>query len=477
MPGLPVVSRRQLLLGVGAVAAAAVAGCAGVEPQPRQHVHTVASLLAASPFYIAHRGSGDNWTEHTMQAYQESVAHGMAAIEVSVNATSDGVFVCHHDTNLRRSAGDERKISELSFSELSTIAVDARKWLGPAAAPQAIPQLRDVLDAMAGTHVIFLEDKQGTNTTALLDLMDQYPDSTNHLIWKQSSKGAHTAQVKSRGYRVWGYFDADQRATFADVVPALDLAGLSVDADDDAYRELVAMGKPVIAWEVHTRSQRDRLAALGVQGMMCSNILYVREERPGATSDAFGTGLRAAGDLPWALDKGWGVQPALDPGAGTISLGMDSHASYVMGSLSPWSAESAILTVELCWPVWPPELGETAGLAFGQASDEPYLIHQPAAVAGYHLLLHPDGELVLHSRRAGQGEGTRLASVATRAVESGEWVSLTVRLDAAGVEVSRSGEAEWKLRVEDAGHRGGYLSLCKNYPAAKPVAFRSVSIS
>lgn len=481
LTGRKALSRRHLLLGVAALAASVTtSGCSSRAELPRQaqapQVHTVTSLLSESPFYVAHRGSGDNWTEHTMQAYMESAAHGMKAIEVSVNATSDGVLICHHDTTLRRSAGDDRKISQLTLSELTAIRVDARKWLGPAAAPQPIPELRDVLDALAQTHVIFLEDKQGTNTKALLDLMDEYPDSTEHLIWKQSSKGAHTAEVKSRGYRVWGYFDADQRGTFAAVVPSLDLTGLSVDAADDDYRQLVAMGKPVIAWEVHTRSQRDRLAGVGVQGMMCSNILYVLSETPSATADAFSSGLRAAGDLPWALDKGWSTQPAIDADAGTLVLGMDSHASYSMGSLSPWAGESITITADMCWPVWLPDAASNAGVAFGQGSDVPYLIDQPAAVAGYHLLLHRDGKLALYSRREGQEQGTLLASVPTRALEPKEWVSLSVHINTSSVEVSRRGEAGWLARVQDSEHRGGYVSLCKNYPAPMPVAFRSISL-
>ena len=132
------IARRQFLGFAAAGAVLGVTGCSacpgnpaasGATPRPRPAIvpaasaakefvtagavaapgdtgpFTVASLLAAPSFFVAHRGSGDNWPEHTMRAYKGSAAAGLKAIEVSVSATSDGVLVCHHDLNTQRVTG------------------------------------------------------------------------------------------------------------------------------------------------------------------------------------------------------------------------------------------------------------------------------------------------------------------------------------------------------------------------------------
>ncbi|MGN5734306.1 glycerophosphodiester phosphodiesterase [Arthrobacter psychrochitiniphilus] len=438
---------------------------------------TVEQLLLQSPFYVAHRGSGDNWTEHSMEAYSESAAHGVGALEVSVSATLDGVFICHHDTTLRRLTGDPRKISQVPFAEVGALRLDARQWLGSAAPLRPIPTLEEVLDKFASSHVIFIEDKQGTNTEALLDFMDTFPVSTEHFVWKQSARGAHTAAVHKRGYKIWGYFDVDQANMFAAVVPTLDWVGLSVDADDTLFRQLVDHGKPVIAWEVHTRSERDRLTALGVQGMMCSNVLYVCSAVASSNEDAFATGLRAAGDLPWALDKGWGTQPQLAADTGTISLKWPGNSSYLLGSLSPVKRQHYTLSAQLCWPAWLPGEHHHAGLAFGQEADWPYLLGTASAASGYHLVLQAGGTLELYSRQAGEVAGTMLGSVSTAKLQAREWVVLRVQIDPEGIRISRDDDPRWVLQVLDRKYRGGYLSVCKNYPQPLPVEFREIVIA
>ena len=488
---LPAPSRRRFLaLGAAAVAGTALTACREGRSRgevgdflhpttgaPTDDGHTVSALLAETPFYVAHRGSGDNWTEHTMEAYSQAVAHGLKAIEVSVNATSDGVFICNHDTTLARLSGDPRKISQTPFASLAEVAVDARQWLGPAAQLEPIARLKDVLDKFAGSHVIFIEDKQGTNTESLLNLMDSYANPTEHFVWKQSARGAHTATVRSRGYRVWGYFDADQEPLFEAVLPTLDLAGLSVDATEETFRRLVAYGKPVIAWEVHTRSMRDRLQAVGVQGMMCSNVVYVQATMPLSTHDAFSTGLRAAGDLPWVTDKGWEIQPIINSAEASLRISTAANASYILGSLCPVRHDRYTLTVELRWPEQLPPSSEHAGFAFGQKSDEAYRVHIPSSVAGYHLILRPDGEIILFSRQAGETEGARLVSVMTRPIQAGEWVSLSVHISPQGIQASRGNNPQWTVQTPDTSYRGGYLSLGKNYVAPVPVEFRAITVT
>src|SRR5699024_9781688 len=140
---------------------------------------------------------------------------GAQAIEISVHMSADGVFVCHHDTNLKRMTGVDREIATVTYRELTQIKNDARSWLGPAAEPQPIPALRDVLDQFAAKYVMFIEDKTGSHARELLNLLDSYPNPTKHFVWKQTAASEQFKLARQRGYKVWGYFIDNKDGAFA----------------------------------------------------------------------------------------------------------------------------------------------------------------------------------------------------------------------------------------------------------------------
>lgn len=471
-----VLSRRNaLILGASGLF---LAGCTPARPAAEAPpVHTVASLFAQDRFLVAHRGSGDNWPEHTMQAYAQSAQLGVSALEVSVNSTRDGVLVCHHDQGTLRSTGLDRKIAELDYAELGGLRVDARAWLGPATPLEPIPKLREVLDRFAASHVIFIEDKQGTNTDSLLDLMDSYPDSTEHFVWKQPASALQVKAAAKRGYKTWGYFMPDAIPRLAELADRFDYLGVFYTSDDATISRVVAYGKPVLCWEIHTRAARDRVTGLGVQGLMCSNVPYLMSSEAAETRDRFSTGTRAAGDLPWTIEKGWNAQPVIDAASASVLLASDQNFSYRLGSMGPIKREVHTLAFEMCWPTELPSDQLHAGIAFGQQDDTPYRVLVPSTVGGYHLIIRPGGELVLYRRDPGTPAGTRLQSIMTAPVRAGEWIRFAVEVTPASVRFSRLDGAGWSGMTMDREYRGGYFSLCKDYPDPVPVQFRNIRVS
>lgn len=72
---------------------------------------------------VAHRGvvTGDV-LENSLQSLELTIARGYSHVEVDVRLTKDGVPVCHHDPDLKRSLGVDAKISALTLAELRAIA-------------------------------------------------------------------------------------------------------------------------------------------------------------------------------------------------------------------------------------------------------------------------------------------------------------------------------------------------------------------
>ncbi len=96
-----------------------------------------------TPLIIGHRGASAIAPENTAVAFREAIAAGADGIEFDVRLTRDGVPVVIHDSTLRRTGGLQRRVSELTWSELEQ--VDAGSWFDPRFAHARVPRLEELL--------------------------------------------------------------------------------------------------------------------------------------------------------------------------------------------------------------------------------------------------------------------------------------------------------------------------------------------
>ena len=73
-------------------------------------------------FYgFVHSGGDEIETENTLEAFKYSSDLGFVYIETDVQATKDGKVVIFHDSNLRRLAGLNKKVNELTLEEIRSV--------------------------------------------------------------------------------------------------------------------------------------------------------------------------------------------------------------------------------------------------------------------------------------------------------------------------------------------------------------------
>ena len=73
---------------------------------------------------VAHRGASARHRESSPEAFEAAIADGADAVETDVRRSADGVFVCHHDETLKRTAGLDAAVSDVTFDELRQLAPD-----------------------------------------------------------------------------------------------------------------------------------------------------------------------------------------------------------------------------------------------------------------------------------------------------------------------------------------------------------------
>lgn len=93
---------------------------------------------------ISHRGASAYAPENTLKAFALAVEMGSHDFEFDVHMTKDGILVVHHDFDLKRTAGAEVRITDLTYAELKkyNVAATFRRDKGF----QYVPRLEEVMD-------------------------------------------------------------------------------------------------------------------------------------------------------------------------------------------------------------------------------------------------------------------------------------------------------------------------------------------
>jgi glycerophosphoryl diester phosphodiesterase len=100
-----------------------------------------------SPVPVAHRGLFRHAPENTLPAFAACLDLRLG-FEVDIRRSKDGHLVCVHDDTLTRTAGDPRKVADLTLAELRQL--DAGKLFDPAFAGERVPTLDEVFALAAG---------------------------------------------------------------------------------------------------------------------------------------------------------------------------------------------------------------------------------------------------------------------------------------------------------------------------------------
>lgn len=110
----------------------------------------------------AHRGlHREGLPENSMAAFREALDAGYG-IELDIHLTKDGDLAVIHDTSLKRTAGADVKITDLTVDELSNYHLEGTE--------ETIPTFHQVLDLFAGKAPLIIELKaDGSNQQQLVD--------------------------------------------------------------------------------------------------------------------------------------------------------------------------------------------------------------------------------------------------------------------------------------------------------------------
>jgi glycerophosphoryl diester phosphodiesterase len=435
---------------------------------------TVRSWAATrgTPFYIAHRGAGDVYPEHSMPSYRAAVDMGAQCLEVSVNMTSDGVLVCLHDLTYDRTTTGKGAVADQPSSVLAGIGV-RQPQLGPAWTQPPLPEvprLETVLAEFGGKVVICLEAKDDRAYPSMMAMVTRMK-LLDSVIVKAYHASVRIPEAKAAGLPVFAYLSpADMTVATIDAATARldrnDLLVLPYDTGDyvtyhpDAIiASAKAHGVPLVVYPIHRRADAAHYFKLGVSGAVTSDYGYVSTDTAAATSDNWASKRISAGEKPKMPDSRSlaGAWTALNE----LTLGSEDKRQFVtLGQLCPIADAASQYQVKFSasWDRLPADPSAVLSLAFCHLDDR-YYEDGLSLSDGYHATMSPDGTLRLY-RHGPSAPDELLGEARTQPVQAGQWATLRLDVSPQAL-IWRRGDLpdSEQVVVHDSTVRGGYLSI------------------
>lgn len=251
---------------------------AEVRPFPTGY-SSVSTMLAASPFYVAHHGGNDNWPEMSLHAYTQAGFWGAPAFELSLARTSDGVWFGLHDDTLDRTSGTTNFVaSEHTWAEVQAYQITAAFTDDTSQPTRPYMRWEEIIAAYYSSHVIFVDPKHATNyREELLDMMDALSGTpTDRFVAKYFGVASLWAQsARARGYKTWGYFYEANLTDIPTFQGYYDILGMEYGASQSTWDAITAYGKPVIGHIVGSTTQANAALTKGADGLMVEGVKQV----------------------------------------------------------------------------------------------------------------------------------------------------------------------------------------------------------
>lgn len=238
----------------------------------------ITKAMAVETGITAHRGGSQSAPENTLEAVEAAVEELADYAEIDVQESADGVVVLCHDATLKRTAGINKKVSELTYEELE--ALDAGSWFSGKYAGVRIPTLNQVMDYAKGKIDLNIEIKNQGNASQLPEkvlslvkdheMQEQCVITSTNLNYlrriKELQPEIKTGYILSAAYG--NYFTDD----------AIDFISIrSSFVTEEVMKKSHEAGKTVHAWTVNQREELERMRVLGVDNVITDNPVMARE--------------------------------------------------------------------------------------------------------------------------------------------------------------------------------------------------------
>ncbi len=233
----------------------------------------------AQPTIIAHRGSSFVAPENTVAAAKLAWQQNADAVEVDIYLSKDNRIVVMHDSNTKRTTGQDYKIAETSSEILRTL--DAGLWKSEQYKGEKIPFLEEMIATVPDGKKMVIEIKCGVEVLPALKMVVNQSGKKKQLVFIAFGWETILATKKlfPKNECFWLSSSANdvQAKLNGKDIRKLDGINLGYKIIDEKVA-LQAKNKKLdlLAWTVDDPREAKRLAALGVKAITTNKPDLIR---------------------------------------------------------------------------------------------------------------------------------------------------------------------------------------------------------
>lgn len=259
-----------VIVSAAIVAAAVVLGISNPE--------SIRSLDASSVVVAAHRGASIDTPENSMAAFEKAIELKADQIELDVHQTKDGVVVVTHDANIKRIAGVDKNVYDLTLAEIKSY--DVGSWFDPKFSYLRVATLEEVLELCKGKIDLQIEIKPTGNE----------PDFEQHVI----------DVVRKHGFEkncVLGSLNAETLKKCKELAPDIETLYIMVTAsgklqdntfadafsieetnvDPGMIRGIHDAGKSCYVWTINKDDNIANLLDASIDGIVTDDVVLIQK--------------------------------------------------------------------------------------------------------------------------------------------------------------------------------------------------------
>ena len=208
-----------------------------------------------------HRGAAALALENTLKSFKKAYDCGATAIEFDVRLTKDGVPIVVHDENLRRLAGIDAEVSNLTLNEIKKV-----KIMGE----EPIPTLEEVLEYASDRLAVDVELKIVGAEKQVVKFLEKYGLIEKSIVTSFIPLALHNVKQECEKLRIgiicgeWDeeYLDIAKKLRAEAIIPNYKSITPSI------IKQIKNRGLKIFPWTVNTVEDALKLVKAGVDGII-----------------------------------------------------------------------------------------------------------------------------------------------------------------------------------------------------------------
>ena len=249
-------------------------------PQRFEQIRWMLNTDYGTAMIMAHRGYSAGAPENTIPAFQKCMDNRFTAAELDVQMLADGTVVVLHDDNLKRTAGVDKNVWEVTYDEIKDL--DNGSFFDESFAGTGIPTLDDVIRlAGSGRDKLFLniEIKRNGHDDGIVEKVVEIIKKNNYMDFCDVTSQDYETLEEVRSIDP-GILTAYTTAIGVGDIESLDAADIISIQETFANYELIdrihRAGKRVFVWTVNEEDTMKKLISLNVDAILTNDPALCR---------------------------------------------------------------------------------------------------------------------------------------------------------------------------------------------------------